>query len=226
MPVASRRWLGECDRSNLTTFNYLSKLVRVVEIDGQLWFSYQDVRLVLGICSGGHYREMLNLVEWQTLNKRGQTEFDQLFSGRSGRATIISESGLYKLVMRSDKPEAREFQDWVTRIVLPAIRKDGGYIAGEEKVAAGEMAGALRSLQKVFPKSDAHSPIALAAPASEKRVDTPFSNRTWTLEPAFSLSRISVNQLSHTLQFEERLPSSSIGTSSGSSPSNAMMTVE
>lgn len=53
--------------------------------------------------------------------------------------SIISESGLYKLIMRSDKPEARAFQDWVTRIVLPAIRKDGGYIVGEEKVATGEM---------------------------------------------------------------------------------------
>ncbi len=36
----------------------------------------------------------------------------------------ISESGLYKLVMRSDKPEARGFQDWVTKTVLPAISKD------------------------------------------------------------------------------------------------------
>ncbi len=52
---------------------------------------------------------------------------------------IISESGLYKLVMRSDKPQAKAFQDWVTRDVLPAIRKDGGYIMGEEKVATGEM---------------------------------------------------------------------------------------
>jgi prophage antirepressor-like protein len=40
-------------------------------------------------------------------------------------ANCISESGLYKLIMRSDKPEARAFQDWVTRDVLPAIRKDG-----------------------------------------------------------------------------------------------------
>lgn len=39
----------------------------------------------------------------------------------------VSESGFYKLVMRSDKPEARAFQEWVTREVLPAIRKTGGY---------------------------------------------------------------------------------------------------
>lgn len=52
---------------------------------------------------------------------------------------LISESGLYKLVMRSDKPEARAFQDWVTRDVLPAIRKDGAYVMGEEKVRTGEI---------------------------------------------------------------------------------------
>ncbi|WP_425292724.1 BRO-N domain-containing protein [Agrobacterium tumefaciens] len=45
---------------------------------------------------------------------------------------MISESGLYKLIMRSDKPEARKFQDWVTRDVLPAIRKTGGYLLNEE----------------------------------------------------------------------------------------------
>lgn len=45
---------------------------------------------------------------------------------------FVSESGLYKLIMRSDKPEARKFQDWVTREVLPAIRKTGGYLLNEE----------------------------------------------------------------------------------------------
>ena len=39
---------------------------------------------------------------------------------------MVSESGLYKLVMRSDKPEAREFQHWVTSVVLPAIRRTAG----------------------------------------------------------------------------------------------------
>ena len=62
-----------------------------------------------------------------------------LFPGRTARASLVSESGLYKLIMRSDKPEARKFQDWVTREVLPAIRKDGAYIMGEEKVRTGEM---------------------------------------------------------------------------------------
>ena len=55
------------------------------------------------------------------------------------KVILISESGLYKLVLRSDKPEARVFQDWVTSEVLPALRKDGVYVVGEEKVKTGEM---------------------------------------------------------------------------------------
>lgn len=46
--------------------------------------------------------------------------------------TIISEPGLYKLIMHSRKPEAREFQRWVTHEVLPTIRKTGGYIPATE----------------------------------------------------------------------------------------------
>lgn len=45
-----------------------------------------------------------------------------------GRISHVSESGLYKPVMRSDKPQAKAFQDWVVKVVLPAIRKDGAYV--------------------------------------------------------------------------------------------------
>ena len=53
--------------------------------------------------------------------------------------SVVSEPGLYKLIMRSDRPEARKFSDWVTSVVLPAIRKDGAYVMGEEKVLTGKM---------------------------------------------------------------------------------------
>jgi prophage antirepressor-like protein len=57
------------------------------------------------------------------------------------KSVIIAESGLYKLIMRSGKPEAKPFQNWVTQVVLPAIRNragrwDGGYIiSGENSLA-------------------------------------------------------------------------------------------
>ncbi len=55
------------------------------------------------------------------------------------RVSIINESGLYSLIMGSKKPEAKAFKKWVTSVVLPAIRKDGAYVVGEEKVVSGEM---------------------------------------------------------------------------------------
>jgi len=48
--------------------------------------------------------------------------------------SVVSEPGLYKLVQSSRKPAAREFDAWVRNTVLPAIRKDGMYVQGEEKL--------------------------------------------------------------------------------------------
>ena len=115
--------------TNLTTFNYLSNTVRVVEIDGQPWYLATDVCRVLGLSNP--------TVAILPLAADEKAKKDLGLSGRL--PNIISESGLYKLVMRSDKQEARQFQDWVTREVLPAIRKDGMYVAGEERLKTGEM---------------------------------------------------------------------------------------
>ncbi|XYD05295.1 BRO family protein [Methylorubrum populi] len=58
----------------------------------------------------------------------------------AGRPMVaVSESGFFKLVLRSDKPEALAFQEWVTREVLPAIRRSGGYrLAGTAPEAVEE----------------------------------------------------------------------------------------
>ena len=120
------------NRTNIITHTFNTFPVRVVQMDGQPWFIGSDIRRVLGVQQSGSNYSCLNNDEVQLI-PRG------LASGKGmGRAQIVSESGLYKLIMRSDKPQARAFQDWVTRDVLPAIRKDGAYVMGEEKVAAGE----------------------------------------------------------------------------------------
>ena len=82
-------------------------------------------------CGVGNYIYNLTADEKRTVLRKSTPTF---FQGSSGgwQSTIISESGLYKLIMRSDKPEAKGFQDWVTKVVLPAIRKDGGYVQGEQ----------------------------------------------------------------------------------------------
>lgn len=62
-------------------------------------------------------------------------------TGRPAR-TIINESGIYSLILKSRKPEAKAFQRWVTSVVFPAIRKEGGYVMDQEKVATGDMSDA------------------------------------------------------------------------------------
>lgn len=59
--------------------------------------------------------------------------------GREQEATFINESNLYKVIFQSRKPEAEKFTEWVTSEVLPAIRKTGGYIAGEENMNEDEL---------------------------------------------------------------------------------------
>ena len=82
----------------------------------------------------------------------GQVDTLAVFSGWS----IISESGLYNVILRSDKPEAKPFRKWVTAVVLPSIRKNGGYIAGQEELSPQElMAKALLVAQKTLTDRDA-----------------------------------------------------------------------
>jgi prophage antirepressor-like protein len=128
--------------ANLTTFNYLSNTVRVVEIDGQPWFIAADVCRVLGLdIERRGVSNHISRLPVDELRIISNADTPDLFAGKRGypRMNAVSESGLYRLIMRSDKPEARQFQDWVIREVLPAIRKDGMYVAGEEKVKTGEM---------------------------------------------------------------------------------------
>ena len=95
--------------------------IRTVVIDGEPWFVAKDVCDILGIKN-----------PTDALNK-GLEEFERArFNlGRQGEANIISESGFYTLVIRSRKQVAKPFRIWVTREVLPTIRKTGQYVAGD-----------------------------------------------------------------------------------------------
>lgn len=120
-------------------FKFEGKSVRVVMIEDKPWFVLVDVCSCLGMNPNNttSYSRHIGEDERQIVRK------DTLISCQGTRGypfmTIISESGLYKIIMRSDKPAAKRFQDWVTREVLPALRKDGMYVMGEEKVRTGEM---------------------------------------------------------------------------------------
>lgn len=72
----------------------------------------------------------------QRLDDDERTKLDL---GRQGETNFITESGLYAVILRSDKPNAKKFRKWVTSEVLPSIRKTGGYIAGQETLSDEEL---------------------------------------------------------------------------------------
>lgn len=91
------------------------------------WFVAKEVCMVLGI---------QNVT--QALGTLDDDERSMHYIGRQGKANIVNEPGLYSLIFKSRKPEAKEFKRWVTHTVLPMIRKTGGYIAGEENCESDE----------------------------------------------------------------------------------------
>lgn len=134
----------------VTIFKYEeNKPVRIVNINGEPWFVLKDVCDVLGLSTPARVAERLDSDEVSQAHL-----IDSV--GRSQEMTIISESGLYNVILRSDKPEAKPFRKWVTAVVLPSIRKNGGYIAGQEELSPQElMAKALLVAQKTLTDRDA-----------------------------------------------------------------------
>ena len=129
--------------NNLQSFSYGSNEVRTVMIDGEPWFVLKDVCRVLGLGTPARVAERLEEDEVSLTHLT-----DSL--GRQQEMTIISESGLYAVILRSDKPEAKPFRKWVTAEVLPRIRKEGGYIAGvssSEELLAKALLAAQRALE-------------------------------------------------------------------------------
>lgn len=73
------------------------------------------------------------------LSQKGVATADTLTAGGVQSMTYINEANLYKCIFQSRKPDAEKFQDWVCEDVLPAIRKDGGYIIARQDETEAEL---------------------------------------------------------------------------------------
>lgn len=94
--------------------------VRVVDVNGEPWFVARDVCECLEL---GNPRTSIALLDE---DEKGVHTMDT--PGGAQEMSIVSEAGLYSLILRSRKPEAKAFKRWITHEVLPAIRKHGGYL--------------------------------------------------------------------------------------------------
>ncbi len=102
-------------------FNFHGQKVRTLTIDDEPWFVGKDVADILGY-SKARNAIALHVDEEDALKQGIPT------SGGTQDMLIINESGLYSLILSSKLPQAKEFKRWVTSEVLPAIRKQGGFI--------------------------------------------------------------------------------------------------
>lgn len=127
--------------NEIAVFEFQAHAVRTVTDEhGDPWFVVKDVCDVLGIVNVGNATARIPKKDRMTIR---QTDSHSGQRGGAQSLTIISEAGLYRLVLRSDKPEAEPFIDWVTSEVLPAIRKTGTYAIqrgkGPLRWGAGEL---------------------------------------------------------------------------------------
>ena len=124
--------------------------IRTLNIDGEPWFVGKDVADILG------YTNPRDALAKHVDDEDKNTV--AICDGTPGNpnTTVINESGLYSLVLSSKLPTAKKFKRWVTSEVLPAIRKHGGYVAGQEHMSDEElMAKALLMAQKTIADRDA-----------------------------------------------------------------------
>uniref|UniRef100_Q47D35 BRO, N-terminal n=1 Tax=Dechloromonas aromatica (strain RCB) TaxID=159087 RepID=Q47D35_DECAR len=105
--------------------------------DGQAWFIAADVCKALGLDRTATSR----LDE----DEKGVCSTHTL--GGIQQVAIISESGLYSLIFRSRKELAKRFKKWVTSVVIPSIRKHGGYINGQEALSQPAQEVAIQAIQ-------------------------------------------------------------------------------
>lgn len=119
--------------------------IRTITKDDEPMFCLIDICKALEIRNATDVAKRLDEDELTRLN----------LGSRAGETNFITESGLYAVILRSDKPNAKKFRKWVTSEVLPSIRKNGGYIAGQETLSDEElMAKALLVANNKIAKRD------------------------------------------------------------------------
>ena len=120
-------------------------IIRTITKDNEPMFCLMDICKALGMKNPTMVASRLEddeVTKFDLGSKRGETNF-------------VTESGLYAVILRSDKPNAKKFRKWVTGEVLPSIRKNGGYIANQENLTPEQIvANALVVAQNIITQKD------------------------------------------------------------------------
>ncbi|WP_353107918.1 BRO family protein [Gordonia sp. (in: high G+C Gram-positive bacteria)] len=153
--------------------------VRVITIDGEPWFVLNDLCRALGMA-----RSASQVAD--RLDKGVRRAYPLQTAGGTQQATVVSEPGMYEVVLRSDKPEAVAFRRWLTGTVLPEIRRTGSFVAEQTPELA--MAQGLMAAQQIIAAKDDRI-AELEAPAKSWQLLADASGDFSVAEAAKILSR-------------------------------------
>ncbi|GLV21988.1 antirepressor [Sphingobium sp. TomMM35A] len=108
--------------NDIIPFSFENQPVRIDDRNGEPWFVLADLCRILELSNPSKAAAGLDDDERDTL-----TNTEGMAAPQVQQMTVINESGLYKLILRSRKPAAKRFTKWLTSIVLPTIRRTGSY---------------------------------------------------------------------------------------------------
>jgi len=171
--------------NELQIFSYQGTNVRTVQRNGEIWWVLKDVCKVLALRNP--------TVVAGRLDDDEVTKFD--LGGLSGESNIVNESGLYSVILRSDKAEARKFKRWVTHEVLPSIRKHGAYMTPskiEEFIADPDLLMGLC----IALKNERIAHDETAAQLEDKTIQLSESKEWFTVKRVASLNRVIWTEIS------------------------------
>jgi len=144
--------------------------IRTVTIEGAPWFVSVDVCAVLDIANA---RQAVSYLDEDEVRRQEPVTTND-GSGRVLPANLINEAGLYSLILRSRKPEAKAFKRWITHEVLPSIRTTGSYVSAlgdplaELEVANGRLSQAIAIAKAERSRAEqAEVQLAVAAPKAD-----------------------------------------------------------
>lgn len=133
--------------------------VRAIVFDNEPWFVGKDIASVLGYTDINKAVVMhVDEDDRKVLRRKNYDNLElPLWDGDDfTNKTVINESGVYSLILRSNLDSAKQFKRWITHEVIPSIRKSGGYISGQEEMSDADlMAKALLVAQKQIEQRNA-----------------------------------------------------------------------
>ena len=162
---------------SLDLFHFKGRQVRTIQLDGEPWFVAADVCDVLGLNNPSQALSYLDRDERRLItNEAWRT---------NGNMAVVSEPGLYSLVLRSRRPEAKGFRRWIAHEVIPALRQSGQY-----RLAAVSSVAAVPSgqLLQFFRRDLLNLAIEAEAECEELRPKAAFFDRVADSSDSFSLA--------------------------------------